>query len=60
MARIMRSMLINLGIVGEFFVHLWRHKMWWMIPLVIVLLAFAILVVFGSSTGLAPFIYTVF
>lgn len=40
----------------EFLIH---EKKWWLIPIVIVLLALGLLVVLGS-TGAAPFIYTVF
>ena len=50
------------GQVG-FFRDLWgfmkENKKWWLLPLIMVLLVFALLV-FLSGTGLAPFIYTLF
>jgi hypothetical protein len=46
-----------------FFTDLWgfmkENKKWWLMPLIAVFLIFALLV-FLSSTGLAPFIYTLF
>lgn len=48
------------GIIGEFIEFLWKEKVWWMVPMVAVLLIFALLIVFASSSPLAPFIYTLF
>lgn len=39
---------------------LWEAKLWFFIPLVVVLLLFGLLLVFAQSTGVAPFIYTLF
>ena len=57
---VIRSMSGKLGIAGELLVFLWERKLWWMIPMVSVLLAFAIVIVVGSSTGVGPFLYTLF
>ena len=48
------------GIAGELIAFLWHRKMWWMIPMVMVLLFFGLIIVVGSSTGVGPFIYTLF
>ena len=48
------------GIAGELFAFLWHRKMWWMFPLVFVLVVLGLLIVVGSSTGVGPFIYTLF
>lgn len=50
----------RLGIVGELFAFLWAAKMWWLIPMVIALMAFALLIVIGSASGGGPLIYTLF
>ena len=50
----------KLGIAGELLAYLWRQKMWWMIPMVSVLLVLGLLIVFGSASGVGPFIYTLF
>lgn len=43
----------------EFWCFLKTNKKWWLLPVIIVFLILATLV-FLSSTGLAPFIYTLF
>jgi hypothetical protein len=48
------------GIFGEFISFLWKNKLWWIIPIVVVLVAFMVLVIFTESTPIAPFIYTLF
>jgi hypothetical protein len=49
-----------LGIVGEIFVFFWQRKLWWLIPMVIVLILFGLLLVFAQASAVAPFIYTLF
>ena len=56
----MGSITGKLAIAGELLGFIWRMKLWWMFPLVSVLLVFGILIVVGSSTGVGPFIYTLF
>ena len=46
------------SITGELFRFLWKQKLWWMIPLVIVLLLVGIAFIFLQS-AIAPFIYTI-
>jgi hypothetical protein len=53
-------MISNLGVVGELLGFLWQRKLWWLIPMVLVLLIFALLIVFASASGIGPFIYTLF
>ena len=53
----MRGLTDKLGIAGELIAFLWAQKLWWMIPLVIMLLLLAALVAFASATSLGPFIY---
>jgi hypothetical protein len=52
-----RDLGARFGIAGELLVFLWSQKLWWMIPLVVMLLIIAALVAFASSTAIAPFIY---
>ena len=56
----LRSMTSNLGVAGELLGFLWQRKLWWLIPMVTVLLLFALLLVFASASGIGPFIYTLF
>ena len=48
------------SIAAELIAFLWHRKMWWMIPMVAVLLFFGLIIVAGTSTGVGPFIYTLF
>jgi hypothetical protein len=48
------------GFIAEFFDFLLHNKKWWLIPIVVVLLGLGLLVVAVGSSGLAPFIYTLF
>lgn len=50
----------RLGILGELFAFLWAAKLWWLIPMIIALIVFALVIVFGSSSGGGPLIYTLF
>jgi hypothetical protein len=60
MKNFFRSMSSNVGIVGELLNFLWKRKLWWLIPMVAVLLLFGLLLVFASASGVGPFIYTLF
>jgi len=50
----------RLGIAGELMGFLWQRKLWWLIPMVFVLLVFGGLMVTAQSSALGPFIYTLF
>ena len=47
-------------IAGELLSYLWHRKLWWMLPMVLVLVIFGILIVVGTTSGVGPFIYTLF
>lgn len=58
--KFIESTRTRFGIAGELISFLWQRKMWWMIPMVFVLLVFGGLMVTAQSTALGPFIYTLF
>jgi hypothetical protein len=60
MLTFIRSMMSNFGIVSELLAFLWKRKLWWMIPMMTVLLLFGLLMAFATSSGLGPLIYTLF
>jgi hypothetical protein len=60
MGNFFKGMVTNTGVVGEIIQFLWARKLWWLIPMVTVLLLFGLLLIFASSSGVAPFIYTLF
>jgi hypothetical protein len=53
-------MWTNLGVARELLSFLWQRKLWWLIPMVSLLLVFGLLLIFASSSGLGPLIYTLF
>lgn len=55
-----RGMMTNATVIGEVIQFLWAHKLWWLIPMITLLLLFGLFLIFASSSGIAPFIYTLF
>lgn len=39
---------------------LWEQRLWWLIPMVLILVAVGTLLVFAQGSAVAPFIYTLF
>ena len=60
MANFIKGMLTNTGVAGEVLRFLWSRKLWWLIPMVSVLLLMGLLLIFATASGIAPFIYTLF
>lgn len=50
----------RLRVVRSIFRFLWRERLWWMIPLVAVLLISGALLLFAQQSAFAPLIYTLF
>lgn len=55
-----KSFVSRFGILGELVVFLWHRKLWWLIPMIVILVLFGLLFIFAGSSGVAPFIYTLF
>ena len=49
----------QLGLIAEFWLFIKEEKKWWLTPIILVLLGVGVLVAL-TSTGAAPFIYTLF
>lgn len=60
MRSFLRSMASNISVVAELLAYLWRRRLWWLMPMVALLMLFGLLVVFASTSGIGPFIYTLF
>jgi hypothetical protein len=56
----MNKMLSKMSIFRELLTFLWQRKLWWLAPMVIVLVLFGLLLVFTQSSAIAPFIYSLF
>jgi len=48
------------SVIKEFFRFLKERKKYWLMPIVFILLLLGALLVFGQSSVVAPFIYTLF
>ncbi len=46
------------GEMGDLLSFLWKNKLWFLIPFIVILLIFSVIIIFASATGVAPFIYT--
>lgn len=48
----------------DFLTDIWKfvkeRKKFWLLPIIIILLLIGVLIVFGGSSAIAPFIYTLF
>jgi hypothetical protein len=48
----------------DFLKELWQflkiRKKFWLLPLILILLLFAVIIVFTAGSAIAPFIYTIF
>ncbi|MFH1409871.1 MAG: DUF5989 family protein [Nanoarchaeota archaeon] len=50
----------NKSLFGEMWSFLKVRKLWWLTPVIVMLLVAGILILFGQSTALSPFIYALF
>jgi hypothetical protein len=50
----------RLAIIREFFEFLRERKKWWIAPILFFLVLLGVLMIFASSSTLAPFIYSLF
>jgi len=50
----------KISIILELFEFLWARRLWWLIPMVAVLLLIGILMIITQSSAIAPFIYPLF
>ena len=60
MSNKLRGTSTRIGIVGELLSFLWRRKLWWLIPMIIVIGLFAVMLIVAEGSAVAPFIYTLF
>lgn len=56
----MNDVMARMGILGELLQFLWSRKLYWLIPMILTLLVFAVIIVLSSNPAVAPFIYTLF
>lgn len=47
-------------LMGELWAFMRVRKKWWLMPIVVIMLAVGLLIAFAQGSALAPFIYTIF
>jgi hypothetical protein len=55
-----RGLCGRFGIASELLRFFWERKLWWLMPMLILLLMVSFLIIFAQSSAIAPFIYTLF
>jgi hypothetical protein len=53
-------MFFNFTMFRDLMSFLWEERLWFLIPAVALLVLFGLLLIFGTASGLAPVIYTLF
>lgn len=47
-------------LLGELWAFMRVRKKWWLLPVIVTMLAVGLLIAFAQGSALAPFIYTIF
>jgi hypothetical protein len=55
----LRDVTARMGIMGEMLEFFWQRKLWWLIPMIMLLLVSAVLLVLAQGSALGPFIYSI-
>lgn len=50
----------KLATIKDLWLFMWKRKMLWLAPLILILILLGALIVFTEGSALAPFIYTLF
>lgn len=53
-------MMARLGILGELLTFLWKRKLYWLLPMILVVIIVGVLIVLSSNPATSPFIYSLF
>jgi len=51
---------MNRTIIHDLWEFMKVNKAWWLLPIVIMLLLVSVLIIFGQSSTLSPFVYALF
>jgi len=57
---LIKSFKNKFSIFFELISFLWKAKLWWMIPMITVMILISLMIILGTSSPLGPFIYTLF
>ena len=48
------------NLMQEMWAYMQTRKKWWLLPVIVIMMAVSVLLIFAQTSVLAPFIYTVF
>lgn len=57
---IFQAIAIRFSIIRNLFAFLWQNKLWWLMPMIFLLVVFFLILIFAQSSPLGPLIYTIF
>lgn len=52
--------MVSFELMTDLLSFLWKKKLWWLAPIILMLVIVAFLIVFGQSSVLSPFVYALF
>ena len=50
----------NKGFFKDLWQFFWERKLWWIVPMILVFLLLGLIVIFGQSSAVVPFVYVLF
>ena len=56
----LQDITTRMGVLGELMGFLWKRKLFWLIPMLLTLVVFAVIIILGSTGPGGVFIYTLF
>jgi hypothetical protein len=56
----LKNLVIKLGIAKDLLEFLWSRKLWWLMPVVLLILILTAILFFAQATGVSPLIYALF
>lgn len=58
--KVLKRLLGRSAVISNLLKFFWEQKLWWLIPMILVLVVLGLLIVFAQSSSVAPFIYVLF
>jgi hypothetical protein len=57
--KIIKNFISRSEEVKDLMKFLWKVKLWFLIPFIVILIIFGGILIFAQTTGIAPFIYSI-
>ena len=55
--KLLKKIKLKLQLIQEFFSFLWQQKLYWLIPMMVVLVLFGLFFILAEATTIAHFVY---